>query len=236
MCRFAKRCENFYPDPDDTKQCLLICQKNPLALSLALMPDRYVEKDRPRTPDEKKIDLTQDIPQRKTRNEMMEKDYEEIVTATQELENEVIEYEPNFDIDDKFKASEVDIDNLIKKTNEKMNSTIVDEEMMDAIEDSFTEHDQVASHPLDNITFEATERTAVIDEPSKPNNPEKYIKIRGRGRPKMTEEEKEEARIKRDKEKIIVNKKKEDDALKRRETMKKRIAKKKIDDAKKAEK
>lgn len=229
MCRFARRCDNFYPDTNNPSNCLLICQKNPLALSIALMPDRYIEKQIKMAEEdqEKKINLTQELPVRKTRAEQLQKDYEELVSVTQDLENEVVEYKPDFDMKTKLKAKSNDIAGLIKKTNIKRNATIIDEEMSQAIKDSFTDHETIELHPLDEIDFTPIERIGIANEPEKPNNPEIYIKTRERGRPKMSDEEKETARVQREEEKTIRNKEKDDEAIEKRKAMKKRVAKKK---------
>jgi len=232
MCRFANRCENFYPDNDNARQCLLLCQKNPLALAIALMPDRYVEKDLSyENVDNKVVNMTKEVPEKATRKEVMDEEYEEMVTATQDLDNEVIEFEfdPEGDIASKLSVPTNDIDTLIKKTAKSRNSTILDEKVSQAIEDNIQDNEPVEVHPLDDINFEPVERTAVADQPNQPKNAEVYIKTRERGRPKMTNEQKEVAKVKRDKEKAILEKEREQELLASREAMKKKVAKKKAD-------
>jgi len=222
MCRFSSRCENYYPDPENTSNCLLLCQKNPLALSIALMPDRYLERDTTdRKERTKKVELSQDPSDFKPKAEKMQDEYDEMVSATQELDNEVIEYNPSLNIEDD--SDSVDIDMLIKKVTDNRNKIDLDSEITDAIEDSFTEHDEVAVHPLDEINFTPVERVAVADQPDAPNNPAIYIKTRGRGRPKMSEDEKKVASEKRDEEKEERDKIKEEEAVKRRANLKKRF-------------
>jgi len=228
MCRFNKRCENFYPDQDNPSNCLLLCQKNPLALAIALMPDRYVERDvRDRTVDKKVISMDKKIPDKATRKETIDDEYEEMVTATQELDNEVVEFEfdPEGDIASKLTAPSDDLSALIKKTEENRNSTVLDKEVSQAIEDNITDHDEVKVHPLDEINFEPVERVAIIDQPKEPDNAEIYIKTRERGRPKMTDKEKAKAQLKRDKEKVIRDEEKREEAIKRRVDMKAKVAK-----------
>lgn len=233
MCRFAKRCENFYPDQDNPSNCLLLCQKNPLALAIALMPDRYVEKD-VRLDNQERIDkvvkMDKSIPQKPTRKEMLDEQYEEMVTATQDLDNEVIEFEfdPEADIADKLKsAPKDDLADLIKKTDKSRNETVIDPAISQAIEDNIQDHDEVVLHPLDEINFELEERVSVADQPDEPQNAEIYIKTRDRGRPKMTDEEKEESRIKREEEKKIEQQRKDEEAIERRNKMKEKVKRRK---------
>lgn len=231
MCRFKKRCDNFHPDPDDKGNCVLLCQKNPNALALALMPDRFIEKESNKGERdlEKKIDLTHEPSEPKTKNELYKEDYEELLTVTQELDNEVIDYKPNFNVDDKLKANPANISSLIKKTDKSRNNTILDKEVSQAIEDSFTDHDETRLHPLDEINFEPTETLSVADQPEKPVNAEIYIKTRDRGRPPMSAEEKEEARLIREQEKLVEEQEKEKEALQRRAEMKRKVKERKAE-------
>lgn len=240
MCRFAKRCENFYPDQDNPSNCLLLCQKNPLALAIALMPDRYVEKD-VRLDNQERIDkvvkMDKNIPTKPTRKEMLDEEYEEMVSATQDLENETIEFEfdPEGDIADKLKtATGDDLTDLIKKTDDSRNKTEIDPEISQAIEDNITEYDTPVLHPLDEINFELEERVSIADQPDEPQNAEIYVKTRDRGRPKMSDEEKEESRIRREEEKKIEQQRKDEEAIERRRKMKEKIKKKKTTKKKKA--
>ncbi len=233
MCRFAKRCENFYPDQDNPSNCLLLCQKNPLALAIALMPDRYVEKD-VRLDNQERIDkvvrMDKSVPEKATRKEVLDDEYEEMVSATQDLDNEVIEFkfDPEADIADKLATGHPsDLSTIIKKTEKNRNVTIIDPEISQAIEDNITDHDAPVLHPLDEINFELDERVVIADQPDEPQNAEIYIKTRDRGRPKMTDEEKEESRVRREEEKKIEQQRKDDEAIERREKMKRKIAKKK---------
>jgi len=229
MCRFAKRCENFYADPDSPGNCLLLCQKNPLALSIALMPDRYVEIDRPVDPNQTVLDLKKEDTTPRNRNVVLQEEYDEMVTATQDLDNESVEFEYDLgkDLEDKFKSSVTNMDKLLKRTNDNRNSTEMDAEVTQAIKDNVTDHEEPVLHPLDEINFEPVERIAVADQPDTPDNPKVYIKTRDRGRPKMSEEEKEISRVKREREKEFEEEKKHQDAIDRREAMKKKVAKKK---------
>lgn len=230
MCRFAKRCENFYPDSDSPSNCLLICQKNPLALSLALMPDRYIEREfKSDDPNRTVVDFNKTIPPRnQPRNDRLQEEYDDMVSVTQELENETIEFNPKIDIASKAKANTVDIGNLIAKTDERRNSTKMDDDVTQAIIDNVTDDgDEVKLHPLDDISFEPVERIAVADQPNEPKNAEIYIKTRERGRPKMSDDEKEESRVKRKAEKEEEEKRKHQEAIDRRAAMKERIRKKK---------
>lgn len=231
ICRFAKRCENFYPDQDNPSNCLLLCQKNPLALAIALMPDRYIEKNvRLNEPERKIVNMTKDVPKKPTRKEQLDDDYEELVSATQELDNEVIEFEfdPEADIADKLQsAPQDDLSKLIEKTEKNRNAREIDPEISQAIIDNTQDNEEPVLHPLDEINFELEERVSVADQPQEPQNAEIYIKKRDRGRPPMTDEEKEESRIRREEEKKIEQQKKDEDAIKRRDAMKKKIKKKK---------
>ncbi len=232
MCRFASRCENFYPDPDDKSNCLLLCQKNPLALAIALMPDRYVEKDRPVDPDRKILKLSDEDVSSQDRRERVQEEYDEMVTATQDLDNEVVEFEfdPEQDLIDKFKKNKsANIPNLIKRVTETRSSTKMDDDVEQAIIDNVTDDgtNQQKLHPLDEINFEPVERIAVADQPDTPDNPEVYVKTRERGRPKMTDEEKETSRIKREEEKEAEKDRKQEEAIEARRRMKERVAKKK---------
>lgn len=233
MCRFASRCENFYPDPNSDGSCLLLCQKNPLALALALMPDRYVEKNITVDDSHKKIlNMKKELPKKASRNEMLDDQYKEMVSATQELENEVIEFnfDPEKDIAEKIKRnSNNDISSLIKTVNENRNSTILDEDVSKAIEDNIQEHEAIELHPLDEIKFEPIERIAVADQPTEPHNAKVYIKTRERGRPKMSEDEKADAKIIRDAEKIEEEKLKEIEAKERSRKLAEKLKKRNED-------
>jgi len=236
MCRFAKRCENFYPDQNNKSNCLLLCQKNPLALAIALMPDRYVEREAQNKPvDKKVVTMEKELPKQPNRKQKLDDEYKEMVSATQELDNEVIEFEfdPEGDIASKLTEPSGNIEALIKRTESNRNSTVIDEEMSKAIDDNINDNNAPVVHPLDEINFEAVERTAVADQPDEPHNAEVYIKTRERGRPKMTEEEKEISRVKREEEKAILEKEKHEEALRRRAEMKKKVAEKRSKKSKK---
>jgi len=230
MCRFAKRCENFYPDSDSPTNCLLICQKNPLSLSLALMPDRYIEKDfRFKDPDKTVVSMDKEVePRNRSKNDRLQEDYDELVSVTQDLENETIDFDPTIDIASKAKANTVDLSDLITRSDKRRNSTEMSADVTKAIVDSVTDDGEgTVMHPLDDINFEPVERIAVADQPDEPDNPKVYVKTRERGRPKMSEEEKEESRIRREGEKIEEDERKQQEAIDGRNRMKEKIRKKK---------
>jgi len=212
MCSFAKRCSNFIPENDDPRKCVLLCSRNPNAMIISLLPDRFYEEVKDSEEGNEKVLKALASKDRfvetkpKTKDEQME----EMIKTYQDSEGEVLEYEEDIVKPTKF-LSPTDI--LGKKVNPLSN----DEKINEAIEGEEPTTNVVQ---LPDASLIPTEATLVADTDTKKPNVKNYIRTGNVGRPKMSDDEKENAKEKRDVIKGIEQEQKDADAIERATNLK----------------
>jgi len=212
MCSFARRCSNFIPENDDPRKCVLLCSRNPSAMIISLLPDRFYEPVKDSEEGVEKV--LNAIPRQNVEyadkfksNEPKSKDeqMEDMIKTYQDSEGEVMEYEEEIAKPTKF----LNPKDIMKKVSPKPSD---DKMIAEAIEG---EEPTTNVIQLPDMKIVPAEQTLVAETDIKKPNVKNYIPTGNVGRPKMSDEEKETAKGKRDIVKAIEQKQKDADAIER---------------------
>jgi len=217
MCSFAKRCSNFIPENDDPRKCVLLCSRNPSAMIISLLPDRFYEpvKDSNEGVDK----LVNAIPRenveyadrfKPTISKSKDEQMEDMIKTYQESEGEMLEYDEEIVKPTKF---------LIPKDilSKKVKQATDDPAIAEAIEGEEATANVVQ---LPDASLIPVEATLVADTDVKKPNVKNYIRTGKVGRPPMSDEEKADAKSKRDEENAIEQEQKDKDAILRADALK----------------